>query len=313
MVIESSANLAIAISLSSISETTAAAKVSLTDVACKVVPSILPNEPVESIELLTLLLKNPPLACKLVLELISPSTCNVDVGVVVPIPTCPLDETNILVWFPVCAFTLNSPEPVAWLLSICTSTLLLSFICNLSSITVNVASPYVPLPSSMNIDFETNKSPLALISPATCNFFVGVMTPIPTFPVWKKCGPEPVICIEPVNLWMSSAELPKILLPLFTVISWVINSSAVILPSITTSPLNFEVPVTKSFELVISPLALMFPLAVMFCVTILVNSVSTVVWVEEVAWRTTDAVIVSTVKLFKFLMLNVVSSEAFIS
>ena len=50
---------------------------------------------------------------------------------------------------------------------------------------------------SMSPPFK-NKSPLALMSPVTCNVFVGVVVPIPTFPSKNPRPNEPVEVDEPL-------------------------------------------------------------------------------------------------------------------
>ena len=70
---------------------------------------------------------------------------------------------------------------------------------------------------------------------------------------------------EPVNLWTSSIELPKVLLPSAVDIMFVTNSLAVTLPPTVISPVklespsNLDEPFTSNLEDVICPLELMFP------------------------------------------------------
>ena len=44
------------------------------------------------------------------------------------------------------------------------------------------ASIFIPALAPVNVISLANKSPLALMSPCTCNFFVGFAVPIPTNP-----------------------------------------------------------------------------------------------------------------------------------
>ena len=100
-----------------------------------------------------------------------------------------------------------------------------------------------------------------------------------------------------------------------------INSWAVILPLTFTSPIKLDSPVINKFEPVISPLELTLPFICKIgsssveplMVVVPIKVVSSDVMSVVVSWWKIEAVIVPTSRLFKFLILNVVSSDALIS
>ena len=94
----------------------------------------------------------------------SPTTSNFSPGLVVPIPTFPLEETINLVTSPLWALTLKSPGPPESSLSIIAFTLPLSFNRKTSPLTSIVASDTPPSPSISILPLKI-KSPLALMFP----------------------------------------------------------------------------------------------------------------------------------------------------
>ena len=216
-------------------------------------------------------------------------------------------------------------SPVTIIPSLVVSNFLtLSCLNSVPAPSVNVA---IESPSESSLILITlpckNKSPVPL-------YFITLL-----FPSWNICkSPElpkfiltlsgkftlPVIFIEPVNVWTSFIELPKVLLPSAVDIMFVTNSLAVTLPPTVISPPMFKSDADKN------PLALIFPPTLNngsfdSLPLIIIEPVTTIFWNEVtisfcvvvVTLFSCAALIVSTVKLFRFVILNVVFSDAFIS